>query len=88
MILEAERWILRGNPSPQPRRLTMAVAKVIEISAASGESFEDAIRSGLAKAGETVRNIKGAWVNEQSVAVSDGQIAEFRVDLKVTFVLD
>lgn len=66
----------------------MAVAKVIEISAASSESFEDAIRSGLVKAGETVHNIKGAWVKEQSVAISDGEISEFRVDLKVTFVLD
>ena len=66
----------------------MAVAKVIEISAASTESFEEAIRIGLAKAGKTVRNIKGAWVKEQSVAMSDGELSEFRVDLKVTFVLD
>lgn len=66
----------------------MAVAKVIEISAASNESFEDAIRGGVTKAGETVRNIKGAWVKEQSVAISDGEISEFRVDLKVTFLLD
>lgn len=66
----------------------MAVAKVIDVSAGSTESFEDAIRSGLAKAGETVRNIKGAWVKEQSVAMSDGEISEFRVDLKVTFLLD
>lgn len=66
----------------------MAVAKVIEVSAGSTESLEDAIRSGLAKAGETVRNIKGAWVKEQSVAMSDGEISEFRVDLKVTFLLD
>ena len=66
----------------------MAVAKVIEVNAGSTESFEDAIRRGLAKAGETVRNIKGAWVKEQSVAISDGEISEFRVDLKVTFLLD
>ena len=66
----------------------MAVAKVIEINAGSSESFEDAIRSGLAKASETVHNIKGAWVKEQSVALSGDEIAEFRVDLKVTFVLD
>ena len=66
----------------------MSVAKVIEISAASGESFEDAIRVGLAKAGESVRNIQGAWVKEQKVRVQDGRVAEFRVDLAVTFVLD
>lgn len=66
----------------------MAVAKVIEITAQSPESFEDAIRQGIAKAGETVRRISGAWVKEQSVAIEDGQIVGYRVDLKVTFLLD
>ena len=67
----------------------MAVAKVIEITAASTDSFEDAIRQGISKASETVREIQGAWVKEQKVKVSeDGSITEFRVDLKVTFVLD
>ena len=67
----------------------MAVAKIIELTASSGDSFEDAIRAGIAKAGETVRNIQGAWVKEQKVRVSgDGSISEFRVDLKVTFLLD
>jgi len=65
----------------------MSVAKVIEITAASGESFEDAIRSGIAKAAETVDHIEGAWVKEQKVIVRDGSVAEYRVDLKVTFVL-
>ena len=63
------------------------VAKVIELSAESPESFEDAIRRGLAKAGETVSDIKAAWVKEQQVTVSDGEIEMFRVDLKVTFVV-
>jgi flavin-binding protein dodecin len=66
----------------------MAVAKIIEITAQSNESFEDAIRQGVAKASETVRNIEGAWVKEQKVVVEDGNITGFRVDLKVTFVLD
>lgn len=66
----------------------MAVAKIIEITAQSSESFEDAIRQGVAKASETVRNIEGAWVKEQKVVVEDGNITGFRVDLKVTFVLD
>jgi len=65
----------------------MSVAKVIEISAASDKSFEDAITNGIAKATETVREIKSAWVKEQQVKVEDGKIAEYRVDLKVTFVL-
>ena len=66
----------------------MAVAKVIEINAASSESFEDAINAGIAKASETVRNIRGAWVKEQQVTVEDGKVVEYRVDLKVSFVLD
>ena len=65
----------------------MSVAKVIEITAQSPESFEDAIRQGIAKAGETVRNIQGAWVKEQNVAIEDGTIVGYRVDLKVTFIL-
>ena len=66
----------------------MAVAKIIEITAQSSESFEDAIRQGIAKASETMHNIEGAWVKEQKVVVEDGNIAGYRVDLKVTFVLD
>ena len=66
----------------------MSVAKVIEISATSESSFEDAIRRGIEKAGETVRGIRGAWVKEQMVRVEEGQVVEFRVDLKVTFVLE
>jgi dodecin len=67
---------------------TVSVAKVIEITAQSPESFEDAIRQGISKAKQTVRNMSGAWVKEQSVALQDGEITGFRVDLKVTFLLD
>jgi dodecin len=66
----------------------MSVAKVIEISASSDESFEDAISNGIAKASETVREIRAAWVKEQQVKVEGGKIAEYRVDLKVTFALE
>lgn len=66
----------------------MSTAKVIEVSAGSTESFEDAVRQGLSKAGETVHNIEGAWVKEQKVVTNDGSVAEFRVDLAITFVLD
>lgn len=66
----------------------MAVGKIIELTAESNESFEDAIRQGISKASETVRNIQGVWVKEQKVRVNDGEISAFRVDLKVTFVLD
>ena len=66
----------------------MAVAKVIEITAGSEASFEDAIKKGIEKAGETVRDIRGAWVKEQQVVVANGAISEYRVDLKVTFILE
>jgi dodecin len=66
----------------------MPVAKVIEVTASSDESFEDAIHQGIDKASETVHNIKGAWVKEQKVTVDDGKVSGFRVDLKVSFVLD
>ncbi len=65
----------------------MSIAKVIEISAASAESFEDAVRQGVARAAETVQDIRGAWVKEQQVRVENGKIVEFRVDMKVTFIL-
>ena len=66
----------------------MSVAKVIEITAESPESFEDAIRKGIAKAAKTVTHIQGAWVKEESVVIENNQVAAFRVNLKVTFVLD
>lgn len=66
----------------------MSVAKVLEITATSDQSFEDAVRQGIAKAGQTVRNIQGAWVKEQNVMIDNGSITGFRVDLKVTFILD
>lgn len=66
----------------------MAVAKIIEITAQSDESFEDAISQGIAKASETVHGIKGAWIKEQKVMVADGKVNGYRVDLKVSFVLD
>ena len=65
----------------------MSIAKVIEISAASDKSFEDAIEQGVARASETVKDVRGAWVKEQQVRVDNGKIVEYRVDMKVTFVL-
>jgi len=65
----------------------MAVAKVIEISSASPESFDDAIRKGIERASKTIENIQGAWVHEQHVKIDGNQISEWRVIMKVTFVL-
>ncbi len=66
----------------------MAVAKVVEITSSSPKSFEDALKQGIARASKTVENIKGAWVQEQSVIVEDGKIKEYRTNLKITFVLN
>jgi len=66
----------------------MSVARVTEITAASPNGFEDAVRTGVARAAKTLKNVKGAWVQEQKVVVRDGNIVEFRVNLKVTFVLE
>ena len=66
----------------------MSVASITEISSTSPKSFEDAINSGITRASKTLRNIKGAWVKDQEVIVKDGKPAEYKVILKVTFVLE
>ena len=66
----------------------MSVAKVVEISATSSESFDDAVKQGIAKASETLRNIRSAWVKEQQASVQDGKVVEFQVNLQITFVLE
>ncbi len=66
----------------------MSVAKVSEISATSQKSFEDAIQQGLARAAKTLRNISGAWIKEQHVHYIDGRVAQYQVNMMVTFVLD
>ncbi len=65
----------------------MAVGKVIEITSASTVSFEDAVNKGIARASDSVDNIQGAWIKEQKVQVEGGKITEYRVDMKVTFLL-
>lgn len=65
----------------------MSVAKVMEITASSNKSFEDAIDNGLSRANDTVDNIEGAWVKEMKVRCKSGKVAEYRVNLKVTFIL-
>jgi dodecin len=66
----------------------MSVVKVIELTASSAESFEDAIKVGIEKSGETLRNIKGAWVSEQKVDVEEGKIVAYRVTIRISFVVD
>ncbi len=66
----------------------MAVAKVIEVTAASAKGLEDAIQQGMTKAADTLENVEGAWVQEIKVVAKDGKISEWRVNMKVTFVLN
>lgn len=65
----------------------MSVAKVIEIIASSKKSFDDAIEQGVAKAADSLHNVSSAWVKDHSVKVEDGKVKEYRVVMKVTFVL-
>lgn len=66
----------------------MAIAKVSEIIASSDRSFEDAIQLGIARANQTLKNVKGAWVAEQKVIVEKGKITEYRVAMRVTFIIE
>jgi flavin-binding protein dodecin len=66
----------------------MSVARVTEISATSNTSFDDAIQQGVNRATKTLRNVTSAWVKEQRVDIRDGQIAEYQVNMLITFVLD
>ena len=66
----------------------MAVARVTEISSTSPKSFDDAIQQGVARATKTLRNVRSAWVKEQRVDIKNDKIAEYQVNLMVTFVLD
>jgi dodecin len=66
----------------------MSVARITEISARSNDSFEDAVRKGVERANATLRHVEGAWIKEQQLVVHDGQIQEYQVVMKVTFVLE
>jgi flavin-binding protein dodecin len=65
----------------------MAVAKIIEIISGSKDGFDDAVRKGIARASETVEGIEAAWVKDESVVVDGGKVTEYRVTLKITFML-
>ena len=66
----------------------MSVARVTEITSSSKKGFDDAVASGIERADKTLRNIKGAWIQDHKVVVEKGKIVEYRVIMKVTFVLD
>ncbi|TFC92801.1 dodecin domain-containing protein [Cryobacterium sinapicolor] len=66
----------------------MSVARVTTLSVRSDTSFEDAVAAGIARASKTLRGVSGAWVKEQKVEVTDGEITSFNVVIEVTFVLE
>ncbi|HEY7863880.1 MAG TPA: dodecin family protein [Thermoanaerobaculia bacterium] len=65
----------------------MAVAKVTEIIASSSKSFDDAVVNGIKRANKTIKGIRGAWIAQEKIKVEGGKITEFRVTMRVTFVL-
>lgn len=66
----------------------MSIARVTEISATSTEGFDDAARKGIERASKTLRNVTSAWVKDQNLMIENGKIAQFKVNLAVTFLLD
>jgi flavin-binding protein dodecin len=66
----------------------MSVAKITEITSTSKTSFDDAVQSGIRRASKTIRGITGAWVADQEVGVKGGKVVEYKVRLKLTFVVD
>jgi flavin-binding protein dodecin len=67
----------------------MSIARVTEIKSSSTKSFEDAIQLGITRATKTLKNVKSAWIQDQEVLVDEkGKISEYRVDMKVTFILE
>ncbi|XOV85543.1 MAG: dodecin family protein [bacterium] len=66
----------------------MAVARVTEIIAGSKKSFEHAVEKGVKRASKTLNNVTSAWVKDQQVVVQEGKVAQYRVTMKVTFILE
>ncbi|MCR6643501.1 MAG: dodecin family protein [Terricaulis sp.] len=66
----------------------MAVAKVIEVNAGSSKGLQEAIEAGISKASDTLENVEGAWIQDIKVTCKNGKISEWRVNMKVTFVLE
>ena len=66
----------------------MSVAKVTEITASSTKSFEDAIQAGITRAAKTLENVQSAWIQDHEVSIQGGKISEYRVRMKITFILN
>jgi flavin-binding protein dodecin len=80
-------WQDAGAHMPQGENSMSSVARVTEIIASSKKSFEDAVDNGVKRATKTLKNVAGAWVASQELVIAKGRVTEYRVRLKVTFVL-
>jgi flavin-binding protein dodecin len=87
MQADVRRWPGAIAP-PSKGESTMSVAKISEISSTSTVSFEDAIKQGITRASKTIRNIRSAWIKEQQLRLENNVVAEYQVNMLVTFVLD
>lgn len=65
----------------------MSIARITEVKSSSPVSFDDAMRIGIERAAKTIENIKGAWIADQEIGIEDGKITEYRVLMKITFIL-
>jgi hypothetical protein len=74
--------------TPLTQEIVMTVARITEITASSKKSFEDAINVGVTRANKTLKGVKGAWIQDQKVKIVDGKVSEYRVTMKITFVLE
>jgi dodecin len=70
------------------QELIMTIAKISEITTSSAKSFDDAIEKGIKRASKTIRGIQGAWIQDQKVVINDGKIVEYRVNMKISFIID
>jgi len=80
--------IRSGGPYNELKERPMTVAKVSEITSTSSKSFEDAIERGIKRASKTLKNVTSAWIADQEVEIQKGKVTEYRVRMRVTFVLE
>jgi flavin-binding protein dodecin len=80
--------VSRSKLVKNPKEDPMSVARVTEITASSSKSFEDAVHLGIKRASKTLKNVTGAWIRDQKVVAENGKIVQYRVNMKVTFLLE
>ncbi len=87
-MCDRHRLDLNPNPGIEEGVSPVSVARVSELSVSSNKSFEDAIQQGIDRATKTLRNVRSAWIKEQSVSIENDRVSEYKVNMLITFVLD